>query len=590
MSRKIYFLRAVFVLIACLPALPAEAAPAVTYTVRADPRLQSEVVFIQGKLSDYRANPIIYFYVLDSLGPASSLNLIKELEFAGQDRAALAAEKTGPGIWKVSNPSRGPIYFQYSLRTDQKAHGLSMDVPGGGEMPRLNDNFFFTSGAVSFVQPKLTTDAPVAIRWKIPDAWSIITPWVTKNAVTSIPRLTDLANNFLSAGKVRTAVRSLGTNFSFEIAWLGKENIKDQVVEQFGGIFKAANEIFGGPTRPKYLLIFKPLTEPGPSPASAKADSIQFYIPMGVTPEETIQFKENMFLPPILLTLAHEYAHTWAKERIKSGDFTTDSKTGNGGNLRWMIEGFTDYIGHLILLRSGVIDAENLANAMQRIFLELKNFPAYEKISLLEASQGFFNSQEKNGLIYTGGCLLALRLDLALRLGRAGPGKNLIKFMRQYYSPILNQPNKSPLERFLSSWKAYAGKNLTQELEQAIQEPVHFNFYEMLRSAGVTAVATKAMAGYDGNVENNDGVPKTVIVGPNAQAQGLRKGDIILSVNSRSIRTKEEFYERLSTAPTPVEIWRSDRAITLQLQRIPFEINKLQVKKGSLWARLAALN
>lgn len=254
-----------------------------------------------------------------------------------------------------------------------------------------------------------------------------------------------------------------------------------------------------------------------------------------------------------------------------------------------MGEGFTDYIARLILLYSGIASLEDFAHEMQDFYQDLKSYPGYGKVSLLEASQGFFDSMEKRKISYAGGCLLAFQMDLTLRAKQDTSGKSLIGFMRQYLASAQDRLDEGRLNRFLRSWREYAGEALARDLEGAIRRPVWFEFYNLIQSAGAVIADSKTKSAYDGNVEEEAGMLKAGYVGSLAEAQGFQRGDIVLFVNGKPPKTREGFYKSLSTNPTPVEVQREGRTVPLHLHLIPVTENKLRVRKGSLLSRLAEL-
>lgn len=246
-----------------------EGQPPVSYQLEIQPNGGRVGIEVTGTFRKPRGRDT-EFGALINYGSGKNLKLIDGLEFKDEQGRPLRVSAPRNGVWKVHHPNRDAIHFSYRLRTDANAHGLTITMPGGGEMPHLDAKSFFTFGSVSFVRPKSLPALPVELHWKLPEGWAIATPWATEGFVTSVPSLADLADNYIAAGNIRTASRNLG-DFSFEIAWLGDEPIEDAAVEQLAKVFGAANQVFGAPTTSKYRPFWPPWPMSTPTPGAVAA-------------------------------------------------------------------------------------------------------------------------------------------------------------------------------------------------------------------------------------------------------------------------------------------------------------------------------
>jgi len=135
---------------------------------------------------------------------------------------------------------------------------------------------------------------------------------------------------------------------------------------------------------------------------------------------------------------SHEYFHSWLVKFIRPENFVNYDLNKEGyTSLLWIFEGFTSYYDDLILLRSGVINQESyIALLKAQIDRYLQN-PGRAIQSVSESSFDAWvkfyrqdeNSNNAGTSYYNKGCLVALCLDLGLRLR----GSSLDALMRRLY-------------------------------------------------------------------------------------------------------------------------------------------------------------
>ncbi|KJV45982.1 serine protease [Acinetobacter indicus] len=135
---------------------------------------------------------------------------------------------------------------------------------------------------------------------------------------------------------------------------------------------------------------------------------------------------------------SHEYFHSWLVKFIRPDSFVNYDLNREGyTSLLWIFEGFTSYYDDLILLRSGVVNQESyIALLKAQIDRYLQN-PGRAIQTVTESSFDAWvkfyrqdeNSNHAGTSYYNKGCLVALCLDLGLRLR----GSSLDALMRKLY-------------------------------------------------------------------------------------------------------------------------------------------------------------
>ncbi|WP_291390644.1 M61 family peptidase [Acinetobacter sp.] len=135
---------------------------------------------------------------------------------------------------------------------------------------------------------------------------------------------------------------------------------------------------------------------------------------------------------------SHEYFHSWLVKFIRPENFVNYDLNKEGyTSLLWIFEGFTSYYDDLILLRSGVISQASyiklLKTQIDRYLQNPGRFVQSVSESSFDAWVKFYrqdeNSNNAGTSYYDKGCLVALCLDLGLRLR----GSSLDALMRKLY-------------------------------------------------------------------------------------------------------------------------------------------------------------
>ena len=135
---------------------------------------------------------------------------------------------------------------------------------------------------------------------------------------------------------------------------------------------------------------------------------------------------------------SHEYFHSWLVKFIRPENFVNYDLNKEGyTSLLWIFEGFTSYYDDLILLRSGVISQASYIKLLKTQIDRYLQNPGRLVQSVSESSFDAWvkfyrqdeNSNNAGTSYYNKGCLVALCLDLGLRIR----GSSLDALMRKLY-------------------------------------------------------------------------------------------------------------------------------------------------------------
>ncbi|MBU0918172.1 M61 family metallopeptidase [Aquabacterium parvum] len=127
----------------------------------------------------------------------------------------------------------------------------------------------------------------------------------------------------------------------------------------------------------------------------------------------------------LLGLISHEYFHTWNVKRLKPAGFDPiDLSRENMTRMLWFFEGFTSYYDDQFLLRTKLIDAATYLKLIGKTVNQVRGTPGRLTYSVGQASFDAWtryyrpdeNTANATVSYYTKGSLVALCLDLALRL------------------------------------------------------------------------------------------------------------------------------------------------------------------------------
>ncbi|MWV27131.1 M61 family metallopeptidase [Aurantiacibacter rhizosphaerae] len=141
--------------------------------------------------------------------------------------------------------------------------------------------------------------------------------------------------------------------------------------------------------------------------------------------------------------LPHEYVHAWVgKYRVPAGNYQSDfSRMTN--ELMWVYEGLTQYYGHVLAARCGLICAELTREAFALVFATYDNRPGRTWRPLADTDNDpIFTAREaqpwqswqRSEDYYSEGLLIWMEADTIIRQGSDGK-RSLDDLMRRFFAP-----------------------------------------------------------------------------------------------------------------------------------------------------------
>ena len=255
-------------------------------------------------------------------------------------------------------------------------------------------------------------------------------------------------------------------------------------------------------------------------------------------------------------TLSHEFIHAWNVERIRPKDlepfnFTNANMTKN----LWFAEGFTKYYGDLTIRRAKHASIEDYlkvvsATVNQANFAAGRNYFSPEGASMMatftDASTSIDPTNFRNIFFsyYSYGRVMAMALDLSIR--DEFQGKTLDGYMALMWRkfgkpeiPYTRDDLRSTLGEYLGN-KAFADTFF----DTYIVNKNTPDFAKLLKSAGLEVTTPKADKPYVGPISlkfkgEAANISSSIKVGSPLYASGLERGDTIVALGRRSIRSQE---------------------------------------------------
>ena len=277
-----------------------------------------------------------------------------------------------------------------------------------------------------------------------------------------------------------------------------------------------------------------------------------------------------------LALVAHEFFHLWNVKRIRPDalgpfDYTKENYT----RMLWVAEGITEYYGHLLVRRAGLLSDQGYLDHLAQQIQDFQETPGRNVMSAEEASfdswikfyrpdENYVNSQIS---YYDKGELLGLMLDLDIRR-RTNNAKSLDDVMRYLYTDFFQKGRNYTPADFQKACELMAGASLEEFFARYVRgreelEPV---YNQMLAGAGLRLeqagigiglgdsdriVPLKGFLGADLE-DKPDGdfiVIKSVRAGTPAYDQGLNAKDKIIALDGA--RVDKDTFEALIAAKRP---------------------------------------
>jgi len=285
---------------------------------------------------------------------------------------------------------------------------------------------------------------------------------------------------------------------------------------------------------------------------------------------------------------SHEYFHTWNVKRIKPEAFAPyDLTRENHTSLLWLFEGFTSYYDDLMLVRSGVIDADAYLKLIAKGVNGVLRGSGRHKQSVAESSfdawSKYYRQDENapNAIVsyYAKGSLVALALDLTIRAetkGRRSLDDVMRALWQQYGRDFYDaeQGGRGVTDAEVDAlFDRVTGLKLKRLLDRWVRGTEDLPLAKLLAPFGIAYAdvrkRSKPSLGVRTTRDNADCKIANVYEGGAAHRAGVSAGDVLVAIDGLRVTATnlDALLARYRIGDTVVlHLFRRDELLSLSLQ------------------------
>lgn len=392
--------------------------------------------------------------------PTGQASLIADLEVRDREGRVLPHRDLGGGDFEIDQA--GPIELSYTVRMEHDRYAWPF---GREEVAYRTPEGLMVTGYALFLADATDQGAgPYEVSFDLPAGWRAHTPWtpVGDGERFEVPTRRDLLSNALFLGSAHAETIEAG-GLTLTLV-LGGPYVEDRSL--FADLLRAQAEayhdLFGAaPLSDRFLIVVNedPLSDGG-----AFAGSFSQVIDGEASPANRIVWG---------VAMAHELLHFWNGLALIPADDREE----------WFKEGVTDYLTTVTLARNGLLDRELL-------FKRIENFPRRvlfarygQRLGMSVRAAGE-DKQTNRQLIYGGGAVAALALDVELRL-RSDDRVGLPDLMRALYAAHVPEGTRYTLDDIARTAEALTGSDFGDFFASTVESGAIFDVRPALHALGL---------------------------------------------------------------------------------------------------------
>lgn len=461
----------------------------------------------------------------------------------------LVVEQTAPNEWRVSGHS-GTVQFRYTL------FGDTVD----GTFDAIDLTHAHLNGPATFVWARGLESRPVLVKLE-PAAnleWTVATQLKDAGegwwSAPSRDLLMDGPIEFSTHKTREWSVRE--TRFRMALHSNVKEGVADDYARYCQAVVTEAEGVFGHfPRYDNGLYTFLLDYQPYDGSDAMEHRNSTFI-------SNSSELSSRTFVD-LIDSVAHEFFHSWNVERMRPKSLEPfDLERGNMSSELWFAEGFTNYYGPLVLVRSSIYDLDQFTNELSFAVNALltspgprtTNAPAMSRMAPLVdgANNGALTNQANTYLsYYYYGETLGLGIDLLIR--NKFPGKSLDNWMRALWEEHPDVERPYTAEELQAALARATNVEFAGEVFARYIDGHELLDYDALLAQAGLAVRKSASGeiwfgaqrlNFPGRGMVINGV---TLKGSPAYLAGLDRGDRVVSVDGKEVKDQREWEKILKS-------------------------------------------
>jgi predicted metalloprotease with PDZ domain len=369
----------------------------------------------------------------------------------------LQLEDLGEARWRIESLGATPVTLKYGVAL---SHDQEHWPWGPDEAPYAKDDCVFWTGRSLFL---VSGTNDITVRFEVPRNWHVSVPWQPAESTPHtffVKTEEELTDAFILAGTHSESLSRVGEAQVLLAVGGQLQESKQKLQATTERFLSTYDALFGGTPEARMLIAANPYDKPGSIDAGVFGRSISLLMGDPVEDENKAQWA------PII---GHELFHIWNGQALEFED-----------QEYWFMEGFTSYYALVASARLGFIGEDDFLRSIEgacRSYL-----PKAGQVSVRGAGDA---TSSAFGMVYFGGCLTALTLDIEIR--RLTQGKrSLDDLMRTVYQEFGTTRTKYSVYDVIRAANTVSGTDMTGFFEKHVLGTDELPLKESLEHAGLS--------------------------------------------------------------------------------------------------------
>ena len=428
---------------AARPEAPTEFAYAVRVLDSAEARLEVELT-----LNDLKPGALELGFSANAVAATAPASKFRVREAHGPSGSS-PIEKTNRG-WEIRHGA-GDLTIRYEVSLRAGRNGQAFADEALSAMDRTGGRIL---GSDLFLFPLDVPARTILVDWELPSGWEMHNPYGVSATRAAPPNLRALYGTATAVGEHRVIRRNL-RGYDLTIAIRGAFRFADHALaENILEIVDHQLEFFGRAPDRRYLFIVEPHPH-GDDPAQLHYFGLHFNASM-ILLLDPRSVRQRLEKEPAALC-AHEFLHSWIGELVRQ----------EGYDMNWFVEGVATLYADRALLATRKLDYGSWIEGMRHDWAEyLRDSTLRRTTSVARAGEIVLQNAEYTRLLYTGGRLLTLALDLEIQERTSGYS-SLDDLLRAMVDRAFGDPRfRLTQATLIAQLRELTGSDFTEWLDQ----------------------------------------------------------------------------------------------------------------------------